>query len=73
VKARVLLRQFVAACDADEQRLVATMVLTGMRRGDVRFDLGMLFIHAKEVWTLDPGASHPLSGWVSGTEFATGF
>ena len=49
------LRQFFAACDLDERRLFMSILLTGMRKGevehltwaDVNFELGVIFIQAK--------------------------
>jgi integrase len=49
------IRKFFAACREDERRLFSTILLTGMRKGeiehltwnDLNFDLGILFIQAK--------------------------
>jgi integrase len=49
------LRQFFAACDDDERRLFMSILLTGMRKGeveyltwaDINFELGVIFIQAK--------------------------
>lgn len=49
------LKQFFAACDVDERRLFMSILLTGMRKGevehltwaDVNFELGVVFIQAK--------------------------
>jgi integrase len=49
------LRKFFAACQEDERRLFSTILLTGMRKGevehlmwsDLNFELGVLFIQAK--------------------------
>ncbi len=52
------LRQFFAACSPWERRIFSILLLSGMRRGelvnlewtDVRFDLGVILIQAKESW-----------------------
>jgi len=49
------IRKFFAACREDERRLFSTILLTGMRKGeiehltwnDLNFDLGIVFIQAK--------------------------
>jgi len=49
------IRKFFAACREDERRLFSTVLLTGMRKGevehltwsDLNFELGVLFIQAK--------------------------
>jgi integrase len=49
------LRKFFGACNEDERRLFSTILLTGMRKGevehltcqDVNFELGIIFIQAK--------------------------
>ncbi len=49
------LRKFFAACSEDERRLFCTILLTGMRKGeiahltweDINFELGVIFIQAK--------------------------
>ena len=49
------LKQFFAACEDDERRLFMSILLTGMRKGevehltwaDVNFELGVIFIQAK--------------------------
>ena len=49
------IRKFFAACREDERRLFSTILLTGMRKGeiehltwnDLNFELGILFIQAK--------------------------
>ena len=49
------IRKFFAACREDERRLFSTILLTGMRKGeiehltwnDLNFDLGVVFIQAK--------------------------
>jgi len=59
------LRRFFAACDADQRQLFSTILLTGMRKGeiehllwsDVNFELGVIFIQAK-----------PDIGWQSKTD-----
>jgi len=52
------LKRFFAACDPWERRVFSILFLSGMRRGemenlewtDVRFDLGVILIQAKESW-----------------------
>jgi len=52
------LRRFFQACSAEQRRIYSTMLLTGMRKGelenltwaDVHFELGIIFIQAKEGW-----------------------
>lgn len=52
------LQRFFAACDPWERRVFSILFLSGMRRGemehlewtDVRFDLGVVLIQAKESW-----------------------
>ena len=52
------LRRFFATCDVEQKRIFSTMLLTGMRKGeleyltwnDVHFELGIIFIQAKEGW-----------------------
>jgi len=52
------LRRFFSACDSWERRVFSIMLLSGMRRGelehleweDVRVDLGLILIRAKEDW-----------------------
>jgi site-specific recombinase XerD len=49
------LRKFFGACNEDERRLFSTILLTGMRKGeiehltwqDINFELGIIFIQAK--------------------------
>jgi integrase/recombinase XerC len=52
------LRKFFATCEAEQKRIFSTMLLTGMRKGelehltwnDIHFELGIIFIQAKEGW-----------------------
>ena len=52
------LRKFFEACDVEQRRIFSTMLLTGMRKGelehltwdDIHFELGIIFIQAKEGW-----------------------
>ncbi|MGB6993827.1 MAG: tyrosine-type recombinase/integrase [Thermoanaerobaculia bacterium] len=52
------LEKFFAACSPEERRLFSTLLLTGMRKGelehlewsDVSFELGLIFIRAKIDW-----------------------
>jgi integrase len=52
------LKKFFRVCDAEQRRIFSTMLLTGMRKGelehltwnDVQFELGIIFIQPKEGW-----------------------
>jgi integrase len=52
------LKRFFDACNPEERRIFATMLLTGMRKGemenltweDVQFELSIIFIQAKKDW-----------------------
>jgi integrase len=52
------LKKFFDACNPEERRIFATMLLTGMRKGemenltweDVQFELSIIFIQAKGDW-----------------------
>ena len=52
------LMSFFGACNPEERRIFSTMLLTGMRKGelknltwsDVNFQLGIIFIQSKEGW-----------------------
>jgi integrase len=52
------LRKFFEACDVEQRRIFSTMLLSGMRKGelehltwdDIHFELGIIFIQAKEGW-----------------------
>jgi integrase/recombinase XerD len=54
----VELERFFAACSPSERRVFSILLLSGMRRGeivnlewsDVRFDLGVILIQAKDSW-----------------------
>lgn len=56
------LKRLFAACPEWERRLFLTILLTGMRRGevqhitwsDINFDLGVIFIQAKPQWSWTP-------------------
>jgi len=56
------LKKFFAACDDDERRLFMSILLTGMRKGevehltwpDVNFELGVIFIQAKPEFGWQP-------------------
>ena len=52
------LAKFFAACNAEQRVVFSTMLLTGMRKGelknltwnDINFQLGIIFIQVKEGW-----------------------